>query len=287
MSPSGYSCDDNTFDGLNVEWCKSAIIIDLHGVSGTFLGCHLEGNIITGSEPSVWRIIDSDVQISGGKTLNTVINTANCSGSGTTAPGIFTFFDSGRLNIKGHRVSATAGIATATNIAFNLFKMLSFSTAPIMLTGDAAVDMHCDGYEGWASLDATMPRATYGDFNDVAGYNFPKVFPAIKASVIRNPATGFVLAGSAGQEVTIIYDTPITGAVTLTLGLNMMLGSDKGNTLARPNRDQVLVVRKAGCTGAFSIVVHNATVGGTTIATLASASTSATLGLNSGAWAAI
>lgn len=289
MSPSGFNCDENVFDGCNWEWfvpgSTGATLMNINGVNATFISNHWEGNKIAGFEGRMFLLTNSAIQIIGGKSLNNVVNSGFASGTGANSPAWISAYNQARLNVVGHTITAP-NLANATDLQFKLFQLASFAPQA-WLNGTITADMHVEGYDGFLSLDPTMPRATYGDFHDISSYDYPKIFPSVKSTVIWNPATNFIVSGSAGREVDVMFDSPIGAGVTLVLGLNMMQGSDKGNTLARPNADQVRVIRTANCTGAFSITVKNATSGGTTIGTPLAATGTATYGLNSGAWAAI
>jgi hypothetical protein len=280
-----FSFMEGVFVGCNLEGCSAGRLMTMGSCDLDFLDCHWEANVMTGFDPSFWYVTGSRLNVLGGATVNPKILAANVSGQ----PRIVSSGANSEINFTGHRMLLNAG---AIDTGCNMFDQDEFVGSPVSTNrgGVSADNIQMTGFEGHLSMDAKAGRATYGDIVHLQGYLQPRVFPRPKGAVVHNPATNFISAGCNGEQSTILFDTAITATVDIALSHNMMLGSDKGNTIGRPTGDQCLVIRDGACTGNFNIVVHDGTIGGTTIGTFSgsgSAGTSQTFGYNGTSWAAI
>ena len=276
---------ENVFDGCNLEWCSANQIMSFNQGNALFDCLHLEANTLTGANPYVMYLQGgSQVQMNRPTIQNTGVNTGNFTGTARFAG----FYSEERLTII-----SPWFVQSSPPVTQNATLVIGFQDTGNTPVAPRAIfsleDARFEGMDGFVDIDPTLPHATYGNVRHLSGYMLPKIFPRAKASVITNPATGFVLAGAMGGEVMVKYDSPIAANLTLVLGGKMMNGTDKGNTLPRPPGDQVFVLRDSGATGAFTITVKDSTSGGTTIGTFASGSqgTLQTFGYSGTAWAAI
>ncbi len=219
------------------------------------------------------------VQINTMLVVNIGLNTANF--TGTTK--MFIGYDYGAITVSNALFYMTSPPQTQNTS----MTMMSEEGSVSPTFGYCSLKMINTRFLSWDSfpvtLDATLPVATYGNIRVIDDYCYPAVFPLIKSSTIANPATSYILYGSMGREVIILFDAPIAALVNIALALNYT-ASGSGSTIVIPPGAQVRVVRASTCTGAFNITVRNATLAGSLLSTITTAGTTVSFVLNATTW---
>lgn len=266
---SGGAILEQEFNRLNIEHLSASggIIMNIAGATAQFNAFHMEDVSFTGSNPIGIYAQYSQLNFVSPTFYNEIFTSGNFTGTAT----MFTSYLQGSVDLISpsfyqNSSSPTGGM---TLFASNGPTPPTYQQNPMNMT-NAYFDSSWDGF---LTIDATMPVATYGNIRAMSGYDYPVVFPAAKTAVLANPPTAFVVPGCLGQEITVVYDKVITGNLTLQLGANFML-SGSGSTTKVPIGHQVRVVRGNGATGAFTVIVKNSA--GTTIGTFASGSNGTT-----------
>lgn len=252
----GSAATESTFDQLNVEHCKVNNCMLMNGGSATFLGCHWEDIELTGSNPTFWFLAGGsgcNVSIIGGATFDLGLNSSLMTGTAV----YFQLFDDCNVSMRSHNFDTSGSPSVVRNMQLQMYGKPT-SQAPTGVTRsickieDTSFDF---GYYGFMSLDTTLTRTTYGEIALVDGYRGSTVFPRITGrTVVNDPVTAQIIYGALGPDIIVRYNNPLTANVTLTLATLLV----SGGTLNRPALDQVLVIREASCTGAFTITVRNA-----------------------------
>jgi hypothetical protein len=269
---SGAAPSETTFDGCNWEHCNPPNCMFWNGGSATFIGCHWEDIRLTGANPQFWRFANAvtNIQIIGGTTYDLILNSTLMSGTAV----YFSFYDDAMVSMRGHKFQTSGTPPLARTQQLQMYSGPDNASAPpvgITRTMVKIDDTRFDaGYAGFMSLDTSMPRATYGDYELVDGYKGLNVFNRLGRVVVDNPPTALIVYGNLGPDVIVRYTNPLSGNLTLRLATLLV----SGGTLNRPALDQVRVIREASATGAFTITVQNAA--GTTIGSAFSTSSAGT-----------
>jgi hypothetical protein len=287
---NGFLVSETVFEMCNVEWVTANQVMQINQGNATFLSCHWEGIVMTGGYPRLWDLNGGDncnIQVIGGESVNVTFNSGSPY-SVTGDPCLVMDNDGSSLVMIGHHLTTNAGVAVANNVPFSVYLRQPFATPPASRGGFSLDSFRTTTFESFLSIDDTLPSGTYGAFRMVDGYRAVRAWARCRSTIISNPANNAVIYGSMGSEVSVIYNTALTGNLVLVLGTNMMASGAAGQNTARPVGDQIQVIRESSATGAFTITVKNATTGGTTLGTFSTSSfgTAQTFGFTGAAWTA-
>lgn len=291
---NSFTISESVFDQMNIEHVATNNSIFINGGNATFISCHFENHLFTGTNPVMWLLgqwPNCNVQVIGGQTLNPTFNSTQCSGTCT----LVRAFDDGNFLSYGHHIATnTSGPGFSTNTAFSVFDANSSGLTPhpfnrgVKRLDGFQTNYSGDNDEAFLSIESRLPVGTYGSVTQISGFEVGPVWSRAKRVILADPVTNLVVYGAMGAEAIVQYNNPLVANRTIVLGHNLTASGSAGQNTLRPVGDQVLIIRESTATGAFTITVKDGTTGGTTIGTFTttSAGTAQTFGFSGTAWTA-
>ena len=246
---------NTTIDGLHVDWCSGASIIGLNNVVGLkFTGLHMEGNVLTGLNPTIIRASQSIFQFDG-NFYNNQILTANLTG----VPSITSCFDECSIDIRGASIRANS--TAYVNTPFVLHYQAAGDNYADRVSNVQGSNLQILDDNGNFSLDQTWNNTTqmWGLVRRISSFasGLP-ISTTTGETVFPNDVTSPTLTlYGFRQNPTIVYNAAVTQTQNLTLSNAMGPSGTAGYTVPVKAGAQVTVHRFIGTVDGFSIVVKN------------------------------